>query len=161
MEHRREITAMVVAVIDRMLAEGRRQKTITERLGVSPYVVGVIARDKERIGHPAPKEPDGDRYPNRPNTADAATIAMIRRMLDVGILFHYEIARDVGVSTNLVTQVALGKRVPLDTSRPPLSAGERFLRRPIRCSVCHRKISVLPCRACRTVREATRAVCCL
>ena len=158
---RREITAAVVAEIDRLLAEGRRHTTIAKRVGVTKYVVQVIVRDKERCGRPTPKRCNGSRYPHRPNTTDAATVRMIQRMLEVGILRHYEIAREAGVSSNFVSLVAQGKRVPLDTSRPPLAADERFLPVPIRCSVCRRKISIVPCRACKAVRESKKSAWCM
>ena len=151
---RRAITAAVVAGIDRLLAERRRHTTIAKRLGVSKYLVQVVAHDKDRIGRPAPKQDEGFRYPNRPNATDAATVRMIQRMLEVGILRHPEIAREVGVSRNFVSEVAVGKRVPLDTSRPPLVSDERFLPESIRCSVCRRRISIVPCRACKAVRES-------
>ena len=158
---RQEITTAIVAEIDRMLAEGRRHTTIAKRLGVTKYVVQVIVHDKDRIGRPAPKNSDGSRYSHRQNTTDVATVRMIQRMLEVGILRYTEIAREVGVSKNFVIRVAQGKRVPLDTSRPSLAAGERFLPMPIRCSVCRRKLSIVPCRACRAVRESKKSVWCM
>jgi hypothetical protein len=71
---RREITAAVVGGIDRLLAEGRRHTTIAKRLGVTKYIVQVIARDKGRMGRPALAESDGSHYPHRPNAVDAATV---------------------------------------------------------------------------------------
>ena len=161
MQHR-EITSAVVAEIDRLLADGRRHKTIAESAGVSEYVVQVIAKDKDRANRSAPQHTDvASHYPHRSNTVDVATVRMIQRMLGAGVLYHCEIAREVGVSDNFVTQVAQGSRVALDTSRPPLAADEQFLRMPIRCSVCRRRISVVPCRACRAVRESKKSVWCM
>jgi len=155
MQHR-EITAAVIAEIDRLVAEGCEHAAIAQRVGVTEYVVQVMVGDKGRVGRPAPKQSQGSRYPHRPNTTDAATVRMIQRMLDVGILRHREIAREAGVSANFVSMVSQGKRVPLDTSRPSLAADERFLMATIRCSVCRRRISIVPCRACRTVRESKK-----
>jgi DNA-directed RNA polymerase subunit N (RpoN/RPB10) len=160
MRHR-EITDIVVAGVDRLLGQGRDRAEIAERLGVSKYVVGVVADDKERRRRRAPKRDKAYRYPSRPNTADMATIRMIQRMLDVGLLYHKEIAREAGVSANFVTLVATGKRLPLDTARPPLADDECFLKMPVRCSTCGRRISIVPCRACRAVDEAKEFTLCM
>lgn len=158
MRHR-EIILEVVAGIERLLKRGCDHGEIAERLGVSPYVVEVIANDEERVGRRSPRRDKGYRYPSRPNTADLATIRMIQRMLDVGILRHNEIAREAGVSANFVTFVATGKRIPLDTSRPPFLPEERFLKVPIRCSLCGGRISIVPCRACQAMRDSNSILC--
>ena len=79
---------------------------------------------------------------------EATTICRIQRMLEVGWLNHQGIAREAGVSANLVADVASGKRPAITLSRPILAEGERFLPKPVRCSVCRVRISVVPCRAC-------------
>lgn len=158
MRHR-EIIPEIVAGIERLLKRGCDHAEIAERLGVSPYVVEVIANDAERVGRRPPRRDKGYRYPSRPNTADMATVRMIQRMLDVGILRHKEIAREAHVSANFVTMVAQGERIPLDTSRPPLLPKERFLKVPIRCSLCGRRLSIVPCRACQAVRESNSILC--
>lgn len=158
MEHK-EITAALVAEIDRLLAEGRRYATVAKRVGVTRYLVEVIARDKERVGREAPPDNEGLRYPDRPNSVDAGTVRMIQRMLKVGILQKREIAREAGVSPNFVRFVAQGRRAVIDTSRPPLSPGERFLPVPIRCSVCRSRLSIVPCRACAARRAQNSALC--
>jgi hypothetical protein len=157
---RPEITAALVTQIERLLAGGRRHATLAKRLGVTRYVVQLIARNKERIGHEAPPDNEGPRYPNRPNSMDAMTVRMIQRMLRVGILQYQEIAREAGVSSNFVACVARGQRTAIDTSRPPLSPGERFLPVPIRCSVCAALLSIGPCRAC-AARRQRNSVCCM
>jgi len=95
----------------------------------------------------------GRRAPNSQKGIDAATIRSIQRMLGAGMLPHAEIAREAGVSTNMVSDVAAGRRQAVTMGRPPLADDERFLAEPIRCSVCRAKISIVPCRACRTRRE--------
>lgn len=156
---RREIIPEVVAGMERLLKRGCDHAEIAERLAVSTYVVEVIAGDVERIGRRPPRRDKGYRYPSRPNTADMATVRMIQRMLDVGILRHKEIAREAHVSANFVTMVAQGERIPLDTSRPPLLPEERFLKVPIRCSLCGRRLSIVPCRACQAMRETNSILC--
>ena len=160
MRHR-EITPIVVAGIDRLLRQGCAQAEIAQRLGISQYVVEVIAGDTERRKRRAPMRDKGYRYPSRPNTADMATIRMIQRMMDVGILRHREIAREAGVSPNFVSLVATGKRIPLDTARPPLVEGERFVKMPVRCSICGRRISIVPCRACHALHESKEFALCM
>ena len=84
---------------------------------------------------------------------DASTIRMIQRMLAVGILGHKAIAREAGVSPNMVTDVANGKRKAVTLSRPQLDEEEQFVREPIRCDQCGALISVVPCRACCARQE--------
>jgi hypothetical protein len=75
-------------------------------------------------------------------------------MLDGGWLEPVQIAREAGVSMNLVTDVAMGRRDAVSTTRPTLNEGEEFLPRPIRCEECGGLISIVPCRACRANRYA-------
>jgi len=150
---RREITAAVVEEADRLLAEGVDYATISARLGITEYVVRVIADDKHRRGRRQPRAYFKRRIHNRQNAVDAATVRMIQRMLAVGWLSHVRIAREAGVSANFVTQVAKGKRLPVATTRPALDEGERFLPEPIRCSGCRRRIAVVPCRICKALRR--------
>jgi hypothetical protein len=150
---RTEVTAAMVRKAESMLDAGARHATIAGRLGLTSYVVGLLARNR----HLPPGGPSSRslarRIPNTQRGIDAPTIRMVRRMLDVGILPQVEIARLAGVSANTVGDVASGKRLPLSTWEPYLQAGERFLSEPIRCSVCRGLVTVVPCRACRTRRE--------
>ena len=73
----------------------------------------------------------------------------IQRVLQVGWLNHQQIAREAGVSTHLVADVALGKRPAVTLVRPVLNVGERFLPKAVRCHGCGAQISVVPCRVCQ------------
>lgn len=150
---RTEVTAAVVKKAESMLDAGARHTVIAGRLGLTSYVVGLLARNR----HLPPGGPSSRslarRIRNTQRGIDATTIHMIRRMLDAGILPQVEIARLAGVSANTVGDVASGKRLPLSTWEPYLQAGERFLKEPIRCSVCRGLVTVVPCRVCRTRRE--------
>ena len=148
---RREITAAVVEQTDRLLAEGIDHAVIAARLGITEYVVGVIDGDKLGKGRSQPQRPSKRRQSRTNRGVDAATIRMIQRMLQVGILNHGEIAREAHVSSHIVEQVASGRRAAVSTDRPVVlkDLGERFLPKPIRCSGCRAKISIVPCRACR------------
>lgn len=149
---RTQITADVVSEAQRMLDAGAEHAAIASQLGLTPYVVGVLARN--RHVHPCGESlPSATRrVANRQYGVDATTIRMIRRMLDVGILSRVEIGRLAGVSHSTVINVAHGERLPVSTWVPYLQPDERFLEEPIRCSVCGGLISVVPCRACRTRR---------
>ena len=151
---RRPITAAITNEIDRLLAAGIGHTAIATQLGVTDYVVQVIAGDKDR----PPRRRTKRRVHNRQPGVDAITIRMIQRMLDVGILNSGEIAREAGVSRGVVEGLATGKREPVSTERPIVfkDLGERALRTPIRCSGCHATITVVPCRACRARRESER-----
>jgi hypothetical protein len=153
---RTEITAAVVAEIESLLAEGSRRNSIAARLGISRYVVEVIAGDRHRNERRlAPAQlVVSRRVPNSQKGIDAVTVRMVQRMLTVGILSHVEIAREAGVSDNTVSDVATGKRLARSTWAPYVQEDERFLAEPVRCSVCRASISVVPCRACRTRRQA-------
>ena len=83
---------------------------------------------------------------------DVSVIRMIQRMLAVGFLNHRQIARETGVSTSVVTQIASGERTAVSTLRPVLSDGERFVPESVRCGECGRRGYVVPCRACRAGR---------
>ena len=156
MQHK-EITAAVVEEVERLLAEGIDAAVVSARVGISPYVTGVIAHGYASQGRPPAPRTSQRRILHARRGIDATTIRMIRRMLDVGILNHVEIAREAGVSPNTVSDVANGKRPALTLVHPTLDEGERFLSEPIRCSVCGGLISVVPCRACRVTREKNSA----
>jgi len=146
---RSDITTSVVMEVDRLLAEGLDCPTIAARLGISEYVVDVIAGDKIGRGRRPPAVPPCQRGKSSPGI-DAVTLRHIQRMLAVGWLNHEQIAREAGVSGNTVTEVALGRR-PISTLRyMEVDEGELFVPEPIRCGICGALVSVLPCRACRT-----------
>jgi hypothetical protein len=152
---RREITAALVEEADRLLSKGVDRAVIAARLGVTEYVLEVMARDRFRNGRPQPRQQFAHGARTVQPGVDAATIRMIQRMLAVGILNYRQIAREAGVSPHIVEQVATGKRPPLSTERLRAfkDLRERFLPEPIRCSVCSAKIAIVPCRACRARRE--------
>jgi hypothetical protein len=150
---RTEVNAAVVRKAESMLDAGAEHTTIGGRLGLTSYVVGLLAHNRHLPPGGPPSRSLARRIPNTQRGIDATTIRMIRRMLDVGILPQVEIARLVGVSANTVCDVASGKRLPISTWEPYLQAGERFLKEPIRCSVCRGLVTVVPCRVCRTHRE--------
>jgi len=151
---RREITAAVVEEARRLLAAGVDPPTIATQLGITEYVLGVIARGcPDNVPAPGSRR-SGQRVRNARRGIDAVTIRRVQRMLEVGWLGHGEIAREAGVSLGMVTAVARGQRVAITQGKPPLEEGERFLEKPIRCSVCKALLTVVPCRVCRTRREA-------
>ena len=151
----REITADLVHRAEQMLRVGINVPRIASRLGVTQYVVRVIAGDDEcRDGSPSPQRAVRRRVPNSTPSIDPATIRMIQRMLAVGMLTHVQIAREAGVSPNTVTDVASGNRPAVAVWSPCLRRGERFVPEAIRCSVCRAMISVVPCRACEATRHA-------
>ena len=146
---RTEINARVVTEFGRLLAEGNLPVAIAARLGITPYVAGLLA---QTAGLPMPKIKDRKttrRVRNAQRGVDAATIRSIQRMLAAGLLNHSEIARETGVSSNFVDSVARGERPPRALWQPTLDAGESFLHDMIRCRGCGGQISVVPCRACR------------
>jgi hypothetical protein len=153
-----EILAAVVAQVEGMLAKGFKHATIAAHLGLTQYVVDVIANDDEPRDKPVrPQRSVRRRVPNMKPGIDATTIRMVHRMLAVGILRHVEIAREAGVSPNTVSDVACGKRKALTLARPHLDTGERFVSEPMRCGHCHAMISVMPCRACRATCGKNRS----
>lgn len=146
---RTEITAELVAKADLLATFGIDAPMIAARLGITEYVADLLARNASLppcLGQP---HPSGQRAPNSQRGLEATTIRRIQRMLDVGWLNSQQIAREAGVSADIVGRVASGKRKALTLARPRLSRGERFLREPIRCRGCHALLSVVPCRACR------------
>jgi len=149
--NRREITAAVVDQADLLLAFRLDHAAIAARLGLTEYVVGVIASDRQRDGRRQPPDLYARHVRNRQKAVDVSVIRMIQRMLAVGILNHRQIAREAGVSINFVTQIASGDRTAVSTLRPVLSDGERFVPESVRCSKCGRKIYVVPCWACRAL----------
>jgi DNA-binding CsgD family transcriptional regulator len=152
--YRAEITAELVAEAQRMLADGVDHATIAQRLDITPYVVGLLACNRHLKACGKTPRCVSRPVPNMQRGIDAVTIRMVQRMLAAGVLRQGEIAREVGISSNMVAEVAHGKRLPVSTWRPYLQEGERFLPAPIRCSVCRANISVVPCRACQARREA-------
>jgi len=152
---RKEITSSLVKQIETLLAEKVDSAAISGRLGITQYVVEVIANDVDRpVGHSRPPCRTSRRVPNTKPGIDASTIRMIQRMLAVGILNHAAIAREAGVSPNTVSDVAAGRRKAVTTRRLNPGKDEQFLPQPIRCGECGSLISVAPCRACRARREA-------
>lgn len=149
--HRTEITAAVVDQADRLLTFRLDHATIAARLGLTEYVVGVIAGDRGRDGRQQPPDRSKRHMPDRPNAMDSSVVRMVQRMLAVGMLNYSQIAREAGVSLNFVIQIANGDRTAVSTLRPVLSDGERFVRESVRCGGCGRKIYVVPCRACRAL----------
>ena len=154
MEHR-EITAAAIMEVDRLLAEGIDHAAISARLGITEYVVGVVAHDKLGRGRRPRPDRHGYRAENSQRGVDAASIRMVQRMLQVGMLPRREIAREAGVSLNIVEEVAVGKRLPLSTERPFAfqDLGERILAESLRCWGCGGVLSIAPCRTCRARRE--------
>lgn len=158
---RTEITAEVVQAADRLTAFGIDAATIAARLRITEYVAGLLVRNASLppcLGH---RQPSSRRVKNIQAGIEATTIRLIQRMLEVGWLSHKEVAREAGVSANLVSDVACGKRTAITLSRPILNDGEEFLPKPVRCSVCRARISVIPCRACGTRRRTRRKSRCL
>jgi len=152
---RKEITSSLVKQVETLLAEKVDSAAISGRLGITQYVVEVIANDVDRpVGHSRPPCRTSRRVPNTKPGIDASTIRMIQRMLAVGILNHAAIAREAGVSPNTVSDVAAGRRKAVTTRRLNPGKDEQFLPQPIRCGECGSLISVAPCRACRARREA-------
>jgi hypothetical protein len=151
---RKEITPALVEETERLLAEKVETAAIADRLGITQYVVEVIAHDvNRRVGPSHPQGQTGRRIPNSKPGIDASTIRMIQRMLAAGILNHVAIAREAGVSTNVVSDVASGKRKAVTTKRLHPAEGEQFLPEPTRCRDCGALISITPCRACRARLE--------
>ena len=152
MRHR-EITATVVAGIDRLLDQQRPCAEIATRLGVSEYLVGVIAGD--RIGRQRRRPPVivARKAPAPLRCTDAATIRMIHRMLQVNMLPQRQIAVEAGVSRRMIERIVAGERVPISSEHPFVfeDLGEHFLNRPVRCDQCGAMISIVPCRACRAL----------
>ena len=150
---RKPITAAIVEAADRLLVFGIDYATIAARLGITEYVVSVMAEDKLRVGRSQPHDRFERHIHNRQNTVDAATVRMVQRMLVVGQLNHREIAREAGVSETLVVRIARGKRLAVTTTRFQLAEGERLLPERTRCSVCGAKNFIVPCRACKSRRQ--------
>jgi hypothetical protein len=148
---RTEITAGVVDQADLLLAFRLDHATIAKRLGLTEYVVGVMAADRLRNGRRQPPDLHARHVRNRRKAVDVSIICMIQRMLAIGFLNHRQIAREVGVSMSVVTQIANGERTAVSTLRAVLSDGERFVPESVRCGECGRKVYVLPCRACRAL----------
>lgn len=145
---RKEITAEIVAGIERLLLFGLKPAAIASRLGVSRYVVRVIAGDKHRPACAPPTEPKSRRIPNACRALDASTVRMVRRMLDVGFLPPSEIAREARVSESTVSVIARGQWRVGERFPPRLMDGEQYVSEGTRCPTCGAAIVVVPCRAC-------------
>jgi hypothetical protein len=152
---RKPITARIVKQIDHLLAQSVEPGVIAAHLKVTEYLVRTIANDAERqncITVPQHKVRP-QRKPYR--GVEAAEIRMIQRLLQVGMLKPSEIAREVGVSRDVVEQVAIGRRIFASTERPLIfrDLGEQFSVVPKRCGECGARISISPCRTCRALRK--------
>jgi hypothetical protein len=145
---RTEITAELVQKVDRMLRVGMDVPTIATALGITPYVARIIARYQKRKMRGRIPARTGARVANSQKGLPATTIRRIQRMLDVKILPYDTIAREAGVSGNMVGLVARGMRLPISARRPYLTEGEQFVPEGVRCGTCGATILVLPCRAC-------------
>ena len=151
---RKEITPALVEKVEGLVAQKVELPAISGRLGITEYVVAVIAGDDGRRDRPSlPHRNVSRRIPNTKPGIDATTIRRIQRMLAAGILSHVEIAREAGVSVNTVSDVVTGKRKAITTKRLNPSCGEQFLPEPIRCGECGAMVSIVPCRACRARRQ--------
>ena len=153
---RRQITATVIKGVDRLLAKGIDYPTIAARLGITPYVVGVVANDGLGRGHSPRPNRCSYRSDQLNQYVDSATIRMIQRLLAAHWLDFGEIAREAGVSQAVVEDVAAGRRPAITSERPFVfkDLEERFVEESIRCSVCGAMLSIVPCRACRRRRES-------
>jgi hypothetical protein len=148
---RTQITAAVIRELSRLLKQGMDHTAIADHLKISPYVVGVVANDKIGKGRRPRRDKHDYRAENNHQGVDAATIRMIRRMLQVGQLRYVHIAREAGVSIGIVEDVVAGRRLPVSTERPFVftDLGERLVEESVRCSGCGAMLAVVPCRACR------------
>jgi DNA-binding CsgD family transcriptional regulator len=151
-QKRSRITAELVASAERLLAKGKKHGEIARELRISRYVVRLIERNARLQALCPPAPVPSDRVRNSQRGLDAATIRRVQRMLAVGILPPMAIAREAGVSKNMVQAIACGQRPAIALVPPPMDADERFLPEPIRCSGCHALVSVVPCRACAARR---------
>ena len=152
---RPEVTAERIGQFERLLDSGVALDAAAGLMGLTPYVARLIRRHRRMPGA-GPKR--GNKGTHRPahtrSGVEATTIRRIQRMLEVGWLEPTEIAREAGVSLNVVAEVATGRRDAISTTHATLDKGERFLARPVRCEECGGLISVLPCRVCRVERYA-------
>jgi hypothetical protein len=142
------ITPELVHRAEQMLWVDIEAPIVASQLGVSEYVVGVIAGDDRRPGPPPAPRPVSRRVTRACRSVDAGTIRLIRRMLDARSLNYVEIAREAGVSESTVSAVARGVRHLGTGLRPRLDAHEQYLPEGTRCTRCGLSVVVLPCRAC-------------
>lgn len=153
--NRPEITAERADEVRRLMHAGAAVEAAAQQAGVTPYVARLIWENRDVPGlGPRRGNKTSRRLQNPHLGLEATTIRQIRRMLDGGWLEPVQIAREVGVSVSVVSDVALGRREAINTTRPILDRGEEFLKRPVRCDGCGALISIVPCRACRTQRYA-------
>lgn len=149
------VTAGIVANVEKLLSQGEEHPVVAAEVGITPYIVGLIALNAGRA--PANIKPPKSNRRIRTVQAgvDAVTVRRIQRMLRARWLNHREIAREAGVSTNFVAGVASGRRQAVTLGSPILNEGERFLPKPTRCTACAALISVVPCRGCQARRNRT------
>ena len=147
---RREINAAVVQEAERLFRQGLKPATVAAQLEITPYVAGLLANHVDLAPCTSRPSRTDRRAASVPAGIDAGMIRSIQRMLAVGRLRQKEIARETGISTDLVSEVACGKRPATTLRRRKVSEGELFLTEPIRCGGCGALVSVVPCRACRT-----------
>ena len=147
---RREITAAVVDEASELLRQGQAPADVADRLRITPYVAMLLAQIRHAPSTPLDPARNAHRAACESQKVDATTIRSIQRLLAIHRLRHSEIACDVGVSANLVAEVAAGKRFATTLQTRRTRKGEVFLSKPIRCGGCGAVICVVPCRACYT-----------
>jgi hypothetical protein len=147
---RAPITAAVVEEIDRLLAMCFAPATISEWMNVSEYLVHVIDGDAIGKGRRPPHDSSNDRSMSHSDAVDAMTIRRIQRMLAVRWLNREQIAQEVGVLANTVSQVAHDRRLFRVPRHREVGDTQAVLREPIRCKSCGASISIAPCHACYT-----------
>ena len=152
---RRPITGSVVDEIERLLSQGIRRDVIASHLGVTKYIVQVIAEDEQDRRQAQPRQHSTAVAPRFYKFIDAATIRMVQRMLAAGDLNRSQIAREADVSPQLVQRIWKGKRLAVSAQRPHVfkDIGEKFLEKPVQCDECQAMIEIVPCRACRARRH--------
>jgi hypothetical protein len=148
MQKYKEITPAIVVEAERLLAEGAMTGAIAERLEISDYAVKAIANDDGCRDHPAPPASKKTRHSELFRAIDASTIRRVQQMLAVGQLNYGHIARELGICSKTVSQVAAGEREAVSKAKPALAMGEKRRRKPIVCRKCRTRIQITPCRAC-------------
>ncbi len=147
---REPITAEVVEEIDHLLAQGIDPVTISGRLNLSEYVVRVIDGDMIGKGRRPPKGATDCRVVRSIRDVDVSSIRLVQRMLAGGWLNQEQIAREAGVSPNIVYDIALGRRPSSMLSHMEVGPTQVFLPDPMRCAGCGALLNVAPCHACYT-----------
>jgi hypothetical protein len=156
---RKQITASIVEEIDQLLSQRIEHGLIAARLGITEFVVEVIAGDDCDRSRKQPEQRSTAAVPRLYQFIDAATIRMIQRMHAAGILRQGQIAREAGVSPQIVEDVVVGKRRAVSCHRPHIfrDLDEKFLERSVQCKECQAMIEIIPCRACRARRSLASA----